>query len=588
MASFHKMLLCLLERIFLTTKFLSVNHKNVRFYFVTFAMFILYCVMIWRVLDLSYFGREKYLKSLKNIRKLTNVIHARRGNILDRNLEVLALDEKKITIGVDPYAANVDNDIKKICSMAEMLNIDAKKVIEKFDKKQRSIGGKLQKIRWEPICEINIESLYSAINSLKIRGVYGIRDSKRLYPFGSKTSHITGFINHENMPICGIEKFMDAYLRGRDGQIESERDGRSGELVKYRNKEIPKRDGCDVVLTIDKNIQCIVFDEIQDIIKKFNPQSVSIIVSEAQTGEILALANYPDYDPNDYGKFPIENMKNLAVSNVYEPGSVFKIVAMSFGIEYGLVDEDTIFDCSKSTAINRGKTINLPNDHSQFGKLTFVDAVRKSSNRAAAQIAMMIGEEQFYDCVRNFGFGEKAGYGFDAESKGILWPTNKWDALTITRLPMGHAIGVVPLQTHCAMSVIANDGVLTKPLIIKKILNGREVILENFPEVKRQVLSQETAVRMRKVMHNPENGKLPCGVTFGGKSGTGQKIINGKYSHEHHTSSYSGFFPVDTPKIVVTVIIDDAHRDYGIAWGSTVSLPSFKNISEKIAQYLDL
>ena len=120
-------------------------------------MFILYCVMIWRVLDLSYFGREKYLKSLKNIRKLTNVIHARRGNILDRNLEVLALDEKKITIGVDPYAANVDNDIKKICSMAEMLNIDAKKVVEKFDKKQRSIGGKLQKIRWEPICEINIE-----------------------------------------------------------------------------------------------------------------------------------------------------------------------------------------------------------------------------------------------------------------------------------------------------------------------------------------------------------------------------------------------------------------------------------------------
>ena len=301
------------------------------------------------------------------------------------------------------------------------------------------------------------------------------------------------------MPICGIEKFMDAYLRGRDGQIESERDGRSGELVKYRNKEIPKRDGYDVVLTIDKTIQCIVFDEIQDIIKKFNPQSVSIIVSEAQTGEILALANYPDYDPNDYGKLPIENMKNLAVSNVYEPGSVFKIVAMSFGIEYGLVDEDTVFDCSKSTAVNRGKTIKLPNDHSQFGKLTFVDAVRKSSNRAAAQIAMMIGEEQFYDCVRNFGFGEKAGYGFDAESKGILWPTNKWDALTITRLPMGHAIGVVPLQTHCAMSVIANDGVLTKPLIIKKILNGREIILENFPEVKRQVLSQETAVRMRKV-----------------------------------------------------------------------------------------
>jgi cell division protein FtsI/penicillin-binding protein 2 len=281
-------------------------------------------------------------------------------------------------------------------------------------------------------------------------------------------------------------------------------------------------------------------------------------------------------------------MQNLAVCNVYEPGSVFKIIVTSFALEYELVNEETMFDCTMATVVNRGRNVPLPRDHTPFDKLTFVDAVRKSSNRAVAQMAMMIGEKKFYDCVQAYGFGEKAGYGFDGESAGILFPVSKWDAWTLTRMPMGHAVGVVPLQIHCAISTIANDGVLLKPNLCRHVIdNGIEILSLN-PVVKRHVISQQTAIRMRKVMHNPGNGKLKNGIEFGGKSGTGQKIINGRYSHENHTSSYSGFFPVNVPKFVITVIVDNAKVERGTAWGSIVSLPAFKNIAEKISQYLDM
>ncbi|MDR1890967.1 MAG: penicillin-binding protein 2 [Puniceicoccales bacterium] len=551
-------------------------------------MILLFCVIVWRLLDLSYFNRGKYYKSLEQARSSIVTIPAKRGTIFDRNFETLACDKTRIVLGVDPYVADSEKDLQKIFLMSELLDINIKKILEKFVKRREISNNRERKVRWVPICEIDSDSLYSAIKAIKIRGVYGIKNPHRSYPFGREMAHITGFIGRENVPVCGVERYMNFYLQGQDGYIESEKDGRTMELVQYRKKEIPCKDGNDIVLTIDKNIQKIVYDEVTQLVEKFSPKSVSVIVSEVLTGEIFALVNYPDYDPNNYGKFSPESMKNLAVCNIYEPGSVFKIIAMSFGLEYGLVDENSVFDCTLESVMNRGKKISMPKDHTPFDKLTFVEAIRKSSNRAVVQMAMLIGEQNFYDCVRAYGFGEKAGYGFDAESAGILWPTSKWDAWTITRMPMGHSVGAVPMQTHCAISVIASDGILLKPNLFKYVMEGNEKILTVNPVIRRRVISPQTALRMRKIMHNPQNGKLKNGIEFGGKSGTGQKIINGKYSHSQHTSSYCGFFPVDVPKIIITVIVDDAKVEHGIAWGSAVSLPAFKNIAEKIAQYLDL
>jgi cell division protein FtsI/penicillin-binding protein 2 len=525
---------------------------------------------------------------MEQTRRSTTTISAKRGTIFDRNFEVLAFDETKITLGVDPYAADLEKDLPTICTLSEILEINARDMLDKFSRRKEIVGSRVKKLRWIPICEIAGDSLYAEIKTMKIRGVYGIKACRRSYPFGREMAHITGFVSRDSVPICGVEKYMNFYLNGQDGYVESEKDGGSRELAQYRKKEFKHKNGSDVVLSIDKNIQKIVYEEIEKLAGEFTPAAASAIVSEVTSGEILALVNYPSYDPNSYWEFSIESMKNLAVCSIYEPASVFKIVAMSFGLEYGLVSEDTIFDCMQSTIISRGRKVSLPNDHTPFAKLNFVEAVRKSSNRASAQVAMMIGEENFYNCVRAYGFGEKAGYGFDDESRGILFPVSKWDVLTVTRLAMGHAIGVVPLQMHYAMSAIANDGILLKPSLFRSVIDGGEKILSAEPIVRRRVISQQTAVRMRKVLHNPEKGTLRNGIKFAGKTGTGQKIIDGKYSHSHHTSSYSGFFPLDTPKIVITVIVDDAKVGSGIAWGSRVSLPAFRSIAERIAQYLDL
>ncbi|MDR3144453.1 MAG: penicillin-binding protein 2 [Puniceicoccales bacterium] len=566
----------------------GMQKKNARHLVVICAVALLFCVMGWRVLDLSYVRRDKYYGALKNTRSSTATIPARRGNILDRNLEVLAMDETKITIGVDPYAANADGDMSGIMTLAEILELDANDILEKFKKTRKIVDGEAKKIRWCPICEIGSDSLHSAIGTLGIRGLYGIRNRRRMYPFANVMAHITGFVNFENAPVCGVERYVDLYLRGQDGYVESEKDGGARELAQFRRKEVSAKEGSDVVLTIDANVQRIVYDEVQKLVEKFSPKSVSAIVSTAATGEILALVNYPDYDPNNYGKYPLEHMKNLAVCEIYEPGSVFKIVVTSFGLEYGLVDENSVFDCAQSTAMNRGQKVSLPHDYKPFGQLNLIEAVRKSSNRAAAQIAMLIGEEAFYNCVRAYGFGEKAGYGFDGESIGILFPVSKWDAWTITRMPMGHAIGAVPLQTHCAMSVIANDGVLMKPNLFGCIVDGDDEILRVDPVVRRRVISKQTAVRLRKILRRPEDCMLKKNVDFGGKSGTGQKIIDGHYSQERNSSSYSGFFPVDEPKFVITVIADDARVDKGVAWGSRISLPTFKGIALRMLKHFDM
>jgi cell division protein FtsI/penicillin-binding protein 2 len=560
-----------------------------RYYAAVTVVCLMLCAVVARMVSLSYANRDRYEEALRKTRRAISTANARRGMILDRNLDVLAFDEARIVLGVDPYAADAEKDMEKIRTLADFLTVDVDFILKKFARGRRIVDGVARRIRWVPICEIRGESVHSAVMAIGVRGIYGLRMHRRAYPLGRKAAHITGFVDGDGTPVCGVERHMDFHLRGRDGYVESERDGRALELVQYRTKELPRKDGASVVLTVDRNIQEIVHDEVANLMEKFSPLAVSAIASEVETGNILALVNYPDYDPNDYGKFPIESMKNLAVCNAYELASVFKIIPFSFGLEYDLVDEDTVFDCTIPTAINRGQKVPLPRDDQPVDRLTFVEAIRRSSNRVAAQIAILLGEERFYAGIRAYGIGDKPGYGFDGESKGILPPLEKWDPWTITRMPMGHGVGVAPLQIHCAMAAIANDGILLRPNLCRSVLDGGDAIFSTQPIVRRRVVSQRTAIRMRRVLHNPRNGALANGVEFGGKTGTGQKIIDGAYSTEHHMSTYSGFFPVSVPKVCLTVVVDDARMPDGrTAYGIKVALPAFKAMALRIAQYLDL
>jgi cell division protein FtsI/penicillin-binding protein 2 len=543
---------------------------------------------MYRILDLSHFSRTPRLLSLEKTRHVIHGNHARRGNILDRNGEILATSATKIIIGVDPYAASVKKDGEKFLILADVLGIPHQNILDKLPRERVISNGKISKVRWKPICTIGEIELLHAVERLQIGGVYGIRKNMRIYPFGNKCAHILGFVNGDGEAVCGVERYMDFYLRGQDGFVASEKDGRGRELVQYRVQNISARDGYDVILTIDIKIQRMVADELKKLAETLNPTWASIIVSDAVSGELLAIGNHPTYDPNNYGKCFVGDMRNRAISDLYEPGSVLKIVSTSLALDQGLVDDDSIFDCSQETVTHRGTVVKLPRDPAAFGKLSYVDVIRKSSNRGAAFMALMLGEKQMYDGLKLFGFGSKTGYGFDSEASGILRTPDRWDAMTITRLAMGHVIAVTPIQTHYAMSVFASGGLLLSPQLFKSVSCDSSNILKFEPKIKRRVLPKHTADHMKGILNNPIYGKLKREMAYCGKTGTSQKIVNGKYSHERHVGSFSGFFPAENPKIVITVVVDGAHVKSGVAWGTIVALPVFKSLAEKIAQYYNL
>ncbi len=568
---------------------MQVNtNKKIRFCVIIFIVTVCFLTLTYRILSLSYINRIKYLSSLTKARATFQKYSAKRGNILDRNGQVLATSSSKLILGIDPYAANIAKDKDKITILSDLLNISTEKILEKFTKKKIVRGNKIYKSRWVELCIFEEKELLKTIEQLKISGLYGIEKELRFYPFGEQCAHITGFVNHDGIAVCGVERYMDFYLRGQDGFISSEKDGLRRELVQYRKQIIKSNDGYDVVLTIDAKIQQMVHKQLQELANKYSPKSASIIVSDPTTGEILAIGNYPTYDPNNYGKYSFDTMRNRAISDLYEPGSTFKIVTSSLAMECGLVNENTIFDCSQDTVTNRGISVKLPKDHTFFKELSYTDVIRKSSNRGVALMAIMLGEKKLYEGIKQFGYGTKTGYGFDSESSGLLYPPNKWDAMTITRLPMGHCIAVTPIQTNYAMSVIANNGVLLMPQLFKSICKSNKPVLKFYPKLRHHVLSKETSARMRTILNNPYYGKMNKSITYCGKSGTAQKIINGKYSHEHHVASFSGFFPAEYPKIVITVVVDDAKVESGITWGSRISLPVFKSLAEEISTYLNL
>ena len=559
----------------------SVNNLC-RFYVVVVGIVLVFCAIGYRLVDISYLRRNEYLVEVEQTHKSHKFLYAKRGKIVDCNGSVIATSKNYIEIGVDAFAAKPKKDTARIEKLAEILGIEFNELIRAFDRKKFVSGEKIKKVRWLKVAEIEKEEIFDEIKALKISGIKGVRRERREYVNGHVFCHVTGFLNKDGEAQCGVEKYMDFYLAGQSGFIDTEKDGKQNELAQYRYSHVEPKNGCDVMLTIDSRVQHIVYDEVQKLVKEYSPEWVCAIVSDAETGEVLGLVNYPDYDTNCYWKFDFDNMRNRAISDVYEPGSVFKIVASSLALEAGLVNERTMFDCTQKFIRYNGRNVSLPNDHKDFGRMSLVDVMRKSSNRGAAMMAMMLGDKNFYNGVRSFGFGELVGYGFDSEVKGILNPPSKWDGLTISRMPMGHAIAVTPLQVHYAMSVLASDGTLFSPQLFKKISDGSSDIAKFNPRVRHDVISRRTAVRMREMLFNPNNKPLKNGINFCGKTGTAQKIINGQYSHSQHVSGFSGFFPVEKPKIVITIVVDSAHVNSGIAWGSRISEPAFVDLAARL------
>lgn len=548
---------------------------------------IAFVLVALRLMYLHIWNGEALQAVAEKNRYTFRTLYARRGNIQDSQGNLLATTRPVITLGLDPQVLR-EQDKKNFPTLAKLARIPLSAIEAAAALQIKAPKTSHQRlVRWKKLAEGLTDADYEAILALKIKGVYGNRSFERIYPAGKQGAHVLGFINKEGLAIGGVEQYLDFYLRGQDGWIETESDGKRQELAQYREREVPSCAGCNAELYLDLHVQHLIEKKIDAIAQQYNPLSINIIVSEA-AGPILGLANYPSYDPNHFSNYPLDTHRNRAITDVYEPGSAFKIVVSSAALQEKVVQLEDTFDCAKPTLFYKGKELKLPKNYRTMGTLSVADIVVCSSNRGMVHLAVRLGEEKFYDYIQRFGFGELTGYDGLGEVRGLVRKVKDWDSLTITRLPMGHALSVTPLQMHCAMGVIVNNGLLMKPLLIKAIRDPQGHVLAAWkPKVKRRVISSEVASTLTKLLERVTRNTKVRGVPIAYKTGTTQKIIHGKYSNTQHISSSSGFIQGKNKTLLLTIVIDTP-QVRGTAYGALVAAPCFKELAEELVYQLNL
>jgi cell division protein FtsI (penicillin-binding protein 3) len=499
-----------------------------------------------------------------------------RGTIFDRNLRPLAFNVSVPSLFANPKAMTSADKEKVLNQLPSILHVSRGFLEDRLSRNKYFVWIE-RKISKEAM---------ERIEALRIKGLGFRKESKRFYPNRELSAHVIGFAGQDNRGLEGLELFYDHQLKGHPGQIQILRDARQRELM-IEKLYIAPQDGLDIVLTIDETIQYIAEQSLFAAVKEFNAKAGTVIVMDVTTGEILALANYPSYDLDNVGKSDVASRTNRAVSFVYEPGSVFKIVAAAAALEEGKFKESDIIFCENGEY----KIANhILHDHNPHGKLTFKEVFELSSNIGVAKIAQKLGPDTIYRYAQRFRFGQLTGINLRGEVAGMLKPTSQWSKTSIGAIPIGHEVTATPVQLVTALASIANDGVIMKPHVVKEIRdkNG-EVIQQFLPTVVDRVVSVETARRVKEILKGAVEtgtGKKAQikGIEVAGKTGTAQKIENGVYSHSSYYATFMGFAPVESPKLAAIVVFDDPRPRY---FGGTVSAPVFKEVVEKSLKYLD-
>jgi cell division protein FtsI (penicillin-binding protein 3) len=546
----------------------------------------LFSLFSFRLVYLQMIKHDEYagLAAEKHVYK--QPIFAERGSILDANNEVLAHNTPVETVVAD--ATHINNRDALIPLLRDALELPADELSEKLDGERRYIVLK----REVPIAAAT--ALREKLRVQNLRGIYFERNTTRIYPNGSMLCHVIGFTDFEHRGIQGVESSMEEYLHGQDGYRFIEHNRAGQEMVLYRGQERAPRDGYQVHLTIDLNLQNIVENEIDAAVREYSPQKATIILMRPQTGEILAMANRPNYDLNLRSEAKPEQMKNRAIIDMMEPGSTFKIVTAAAALNEHKVRPDTTIFCENGIWNFGGRPLH---DHKAYADLSVQDILIKSSNIGAAKLAMSVGEQKFYEYIRRFGFGDRTGIELPGEIPGVIRPPQSWSKISITRIPMGHEVGVTPLQMTLAMATIANGGKLITPRIVKSITTEDGKTITTFsPTVLRQVISPETAAQIGNALRGvvSDRGTAAAaavpGFTISGKTGTAQKVDpKGGYEHGKYVVSFSGYLPSEHPEFVGLVVLDDAHtKNPELNYGGLVAGPIFARIAEKAARYLDL
>ncbi len=546
------------------------------------VIFFGFAVIMLRLITLMVVDHEKLSKRAEQQYIREKILKPQRGVMWDRQMREMASNLEQESLYAVPSKIEDTRYLSK--NLAPLIKVSSKKLNKTLLRKKNKsfiwLARKMDASGARKVAELK--------NQMGYKGLGFLSESKRYYPKGQTASHIVGFTNIDNKGIAGLELKYNDYLHGEVKSVSVSRDARGNSLSGEIHGAVP---GNNLLLTIDESIQYIVERELSEAMTEWNAKAAAAIMMDPKTGEILAMASRPTFDPNEAGKSNLFERRNRAVTDLFEPLFTLKTMLAAAALEEGAVELDEVFDVSQGYIVVGRKRIR---DVHKSEELTFQEVIQHSSNVGAVQVGIKLGSEKYYNYLKNFGFGEKTGVDYPGEAKGILRTRDKWSGMSLASLSIGQEIGVTPLQVVRAYSAIANGGVLMKPYIVSDIISSSgEVVKRVTPEIERRVVSRDTAETVREVLKMvvEEGGTARNAYIKGnlvaGKTGTAQifDTKTGRYSRSKYVSSFVGFVPADDPKLALIVVV---YEPEGKGYGGVVAAPVFRKIIEQTFAYMDV
>jgi len=552
--------------------------SKTRFLVVDLIILLVFPLLIYQITKLTVQNHTFLVDFAKRQHNLVIEIQPERGAILDRNLKEFATNLKVPSIYAVPQLISARERNGLSAQLSDILGLDRSFLLERLSRDKAFVWLK----RRTSVREAE------EIRKLKNPNLGITYEPKRFYPHGEMLSNVIGFCNIDSIGVEGLELHYHQKLCGRMGYRYTRRDALGRELIAFEQKLIPAVNGARLILTIDQYIQYVTEQALEEAFQKYRAESAIAAVMNPKTGEILALASRPTFDPNRLGDSDVAHRRNRPITDIFEPGSVFKIVTAAAALNEEKATLEDVFDCENGEW--RVRPSRVIHDVHPYGRLTFPEVLIKSSNIGTVKVAMRLEEETLYQYIKKFGFGQRTGIDFPGEVSGILRPPDQWSKVSITSIPFGQEVAATALQMLRAISVIANGGYLVRPYLVREIQDEHGVMLSRTePAFSEPILKPEVVTTLKQILERVVTEGTGTraqikGIKVAGKTGTSQKLDpNGGYSHRHFVGSFIGYAPAEDPTLAMIVSLDDPKPYY---YGGTVAAPVFKEVMERSLIYL--
>ncbi len=523
-----------------------------------------------RLYFLQVVHSDDYKQKAERQQQRTLEVSPRRGNIYDRNRNELAVSIKVQSLFAIPE--EISDPSAVALQLSSLIRIPEAELVRKLDREKSFV--------WIKRKLSNAEA--ELVKKADLPGMYFQTEDQRFYPKRQLAAHVLGYVNIDEQGMGGLEYRYNGSVRGESGRVVVMTDARGRS---FNRMEVAPLPGANLVTTIDENIQYIVEKELQASVASSRPKGMSIIAMDPHSGEILAMANHPSFNPNEYARYTPATWINRAVSHVYEPGSTFKIVTAASALEENVTTPDEVIDCQMGSIVLYGHRIG---DAHKYGLLTVRQIMQNSSNVGMIKLGLRVGEERFANYIDRLGFGHPTNIDLPGEERGLTKPASRWSKISIGAISMGQEIGVTPLQVLSLVSAVANGGILYRPYVVKKIQDPQRGLSTEIDPQGERVLSEATVRELQDMLEvvvtdgTARDSKLE-GYRAAGKTGTAQKIDEtGRYAAHKYVASFVGYAPASNPKVALIVVVDEPSGAY---YGAQVAAPIFKRIAEQVLRY---